>query len=460
MKKKHTKEQKRVTILSAALCFAVLLFLYAVYAQWDIANEKERGLYLCGNLTGNIEKTIDSVMLRVDTMKALIQSHDGNSDWFEKASYDIFKSVADETGISLKNIAIAPGGVVTKVYPMEGNESLVGFNFLEEGRVGNYEAKLAYERYERNETILTNPFELIQGGIGMAGRSPVILRDSKGGQRLWGLVTVTIDCDNLIKELELDSLHRMGLNYRLSYLDNVGDLHPISSSGDVSQDAVVRTFSVRNLNWQIEVEPIGGWMRRGLYLFSLILILIISGFAGAFANMLIQLRENNVMLIRISSTDRLTGCLNRRAYEDALAGLEEKKFDKKFVYVSIDVNGLKTVNDNLGHMAGDELICGAAECMQKALGTYGEVYRIGGDEFVGLLSVDMAIIPEIMETLRVTIDEWEGEIVDGLSVSVGFVSWREFPDSSVQFLVKTADDRMYASKSEYYRKKGIDRRAT
>ncbi|MBR5705734.1 MAG: diguanylate cyclase, partial [Deltaproteobacteria bacterium] len=51
---------------------------------------------------------------------------------------------------------------------------------------------------------------------------------------------------------------------------------------------------------------------------------------------------------------------------------------------SIDVNGLKTVNDSLGHDAGDELIRGAADCISAAFGQTGKCYRTGGDEFVVL----------------------------------------------------------------------------
>lgn len=49
--------------------------------------------------------------------------------------------------------------------------------------------------------------------------------------------------------------------------------------------------------------------------------------------------------------------------------------------IMMDVNGLKTVNDSCGHMAGDELIIGAAKCIQTSMGEYGKVYRVGGDEF-------------------------------------------------------------------------------
>lgn len=51
----------------------------------------------------------------------------------------------------------------------------------------------------------------------------------------------------------------------------------------------------------------------------------------------------------------------------------------------MDLNGLKHINDHFGHSAGDELIIGAARCIERAFAGYGECYRIGGDEFCAIL---------------------------------------------------------------------------
>lgn len=56
-----------------------------------------------------------------------------------------------------------------------------------------------------------------------------------------------------------------------------------------------------------------------------------------------------------------------------------------FVYVTADLNGLKGANDTLGHAAGNELIRGAADCLRAAFGAFGDIYRIGGDEFAAIL---------------------------------------------------------------------------
>ncbi len=159
-----------------------------------------------------------------------------------------------------------------------------------------------------------------------------------------------------------------------------------------------------------------------------------------------------------ANRDELTGLLNRRAYEDDILNLPDIPPEQDFVYAAIDINGLKVINDELGHAAGDEIIQGAAECLKKTLGNYGKVYRVGGDEFVAIFFADETQLQAVMEDLEKRIISWEGKIVKSLSLSSGFVSKREFGNETIVNMAKAADERMYKAKSAYYSRKGVDRR--
>lgn len=148
----------------------------------------------------------------------------------------------DETGVELKNLAVAPGGIVEKVYPLEGNESLIGFNFMDPERPGNLDA---IEAYNSGRTVITNPFDLVQGGKGIAGRAPVMIVEN-GAKRLWGLITVTIDYDQLIETFKLDNFTNMGYNYSLSYVDSAGSETVMKQGGNISSNAVSIEFNLRN----------------------------------------------------------------------------------------------------------------------------------------------------------------------------------------------------------------------
>ncbi|MCQ2464179.1 MAG: sensor domain-containing diguanylate cyclase [Oscillospiraceae bacterium] len=163
-------------------------------------------------------------------------------------------------------------------------------------------------------------------------------------------------------------------------------------------------------------------------------------------------------LIIKSNTDEMTGFYNRRAYEEDIAAFSDKYSDKPFVYVSADVNELKIVNDNIGHSAGDELICGAAECMRKCFGGLGKLYRTGGDEFAAILFADHEQVEKIKTDIEEETESWHGNLIESLSLSCGYAESSEFPGMSVTELSRTADRRMYDAKSLHYRKKGVDRR--
>ena len=153
--------------------------------------------------------------------------------------------------------------------------------------------------------------------------------------------------------------------------------------------------------------------------------------------------------------DELTGCLNRRAYKDDLNGIS---LASEFVYAALDVNGLKGINDTLGHNAGDELIQGAAECMKQCFGSYGRVYHIGGDEFVSIIFVDESELKKIREDFDEVISHWSGMMVDELSISCGYVYSREKNWESFDEIANEADLRMYEAKEKYYSVEGRDRR--
>lgn len=128
--------------------------------------------------------------------------------------------------------------------------------------------------------------------------------------------------------------------------------------------------------------------------------------------------------IEKSNTDEVTGLYNRHAYEEAVSFIESNNAKHDLVYVSMDVNSLKIVNDTMGHDAGDELITGAAECMKKAFSEYGRIFRMGGDEFAALIYADDEELEAIKKNFKETMNSWSGNICEYLTISCGYVAQR------------------------------------
>ena len=161
-------------------------------------------------------------------------------------------------------------------------------------------------------------------------------------------------------------------------------------------------------------------------------------------------------LIRISMTDDMTRLFNRRCFDEDLGQIRNGELAEDFVLFSIDVNGLKTVNDTKGHAAGDELIKGAADCLALSVGKKGKVYRTGGDEFMAVVHTDD---PEGLRTLiKEKSKDWHGIYTDEITMSIGFASHKDKPTATIDELEHIADADMYAEKEKYYKERGIDRR--
>ena len=160
-------------------------------------------------------------------------------------------------------------------------------------------------------------------------------------------------------------------------------------------------------------------------------------------------------LLYISNTDALTGCLNRHAYETDINKLDLKK---EWIYISLDLNSLKHINDTYGHDVGDEMICAAAACMTASFGEFGRVYRIGGDEFVVIVTQKPDELDAMTKHFDSSVAEWRGKIVNSMTISYGCVRSLEEDWELVHDIEKEADRRMYASKARYYSDSGIDRR--
>lgn len=127
----------------------------------------------------------------------------------------------------------------------------------------------------------------------------------------------------------------------------------------------------------------------------------------------------------------------------------EKEPLSRLGVAAIDLNGLKPINDRMGHSAGDSLIRSTAN---HIIGMFaGECYRIGGDEFA---VIDTKLDEEAFRNAVAAAKENMEQ--DGISVSVG-VSWRGV-DCSIKEQLDEADRQMYRAKAEFYSSRDHDRR--
>ena len=237
---------------------------------------------------------------------------------------------------------------------------------------------------------------------------------------------------------------------------------PLSPAGDYQYRKtggghLVSRF-VDKLGWYLVVEIDSGSLQNeflNVILLNVGLCVLVMGLL-TLAVRIIAVRT--AALAHASFRDQATGLFNRRAFEEEKARLHASVLPEDFVFLSADINGLKTANDTLGHVAGDELIRGASEALNDAFGPYGKLFRIGGDEFAGMLRMPEDKLETACRNLDELMHAWCGELVKELSISYGCASSREFPSETITELGVISDERMYKAKEAYYRTSGRDRR--
>ena len=185
----------------------------------------------------------------------------------------------------------------------------------------------------------------------------------------------------------------------------------------------------------------------------LALIFIIMTFLMDYMNSRLLAERSNAL------QDQLTGLFNRREYENVLLHYESAPLEADLVFLSMDLNGLKYVNDHYGHSSGDLLLQGAAQSMKQAFGSNGKVFRVGGDEFAAILFANAEKTEEMQRDFRELLGKWSQKNKLDLSVSIGCIPCEEHPGLPLQALAKLADEAMYQDKARYYAASGKDRRA-
>ena len=168
-------------------------------------------------------------------------------------------------------------------------------------------------------------------------------------------------------------------------------------------------------------------------------------------------KEREILLQELSDKDPLSGLYNRRAYDKAINTFN-RSICKDVTVAIIDLNGLKAANDKLGHAAGDKLIKEASKVIDKVFSPYGNVYKIGGDEFAALLDKGVPNEETLRNLLESEISAHNQDHSHKLALAVGFANHKEFSDNSILGLIKHADERMYEDKQNYYSKQGVNRR--
>lgn len=176
---------------------------------------------------------------------------------------------------------------------------------------------------------------------------------------------------------------------------------------------------------------------------------VVAGLVWWSANLFDKLerqRRESILLRNDAGTDILTGLANRRALDEALAGLlrSQREHDRMFSLLMLDLDRFKSFNDEFGHLAGDQVLRIAGHLLRAALRPSDMAARYGGEEFVLLLpETDVAgageVAMRILDAFRTF--EWPHRLV---TISIGVA--QSAPDDGAEDLIRRADAALYDAK--------------
>ncbi len=178
-----------------------------------------------------------------------------------------------------------------------------------------------------------------------------------------------------------------------------------------------------------------GWGYEGLFA----VVLTCAGAMSAF-----QARNHDRQragLAAVSRADPLTGCLNRRGFEErAVAEISAAaRRCRQGAVLLLDIDHFKPVNDRFGHAVGDELLCWVVETIEKVVRPADSIGRLGGDEFAVLFAdIEPADVLECAERIKLALSERAPS-------SIGVASF-PLDGNGLEELARQADLRLYASR--------------
>ncbi|KAF5088337.1 Diguanylate cyclase, GGDEF domain [anaerobic digester metagenome] len=184
---------------------------------------------------------------------------------------------------------------------------------------------------------------------------------------------------------------------------------------------------------------------------SLILVLI-----GAFVGITIIEQRNKLLELKKSAfTDELTGTMIRKAGMNYLRSMIETSHKKgqNFNIVYLDINDLKVVNDELGHLCGDQMICHIISTIRKNIRSYDHIIRMGGDEFLIVFQeYSSEELKGIMERILIIVEAEKPPSLANYPISFSYGIAGHTQKSKISDpmdLITSADQEMYRYKNKY-----------
>lgn len=251
--------------LPAAVALAAMAFIILV-ADWQVRYSNERDMRqhvseVLGQIRTRLENDIHG---NVKLVQGYVAALETEPDMDQKRYSELgARIVVGDTPI--RNVAAAPRFVVSLVYPVKGNERVVGLDYTK----NEAQRAAALKVRDTRQLLLTGPVKLVQGGQAVIARFPVINTQPDGSQHFWGIVSAVLDLEKLYRN---SGLLADDLAIDVAIETEKGgktDAAPFFGKASVlTQDPVEMTMPLGHEDWRLSAVPKGGWTMPALKLWG------------------------------------------------------------------------------------------------------------------------------------------------------------------------------------------------
>jgi len=397
-----------------------------------------------------INEVISQLLYKTHSLSIVVIQDSGDVKNFDAIAPVI---VADDPVIL--NVLLAPDGIVSKVYPLHGNEAVLGWNYFDEG-AGNVEAMAARDS---GSLVLGGPFNVVQGGQALVGRLPVYIDTPNEKHHFWGLVSITLKFPEILEDIGLETFKTHGFAYELWRINpDINEEQVIAYDYDYAQPKyryVQRQINIFNTTWFLKVWPIYTWYHHtenwiyiavGFFICFLVLLVVQNNY---------ELREMKIIFEQMAKIDPVTAIYNRRYLDENLKRIiaSLSRSNGTLSLLMIDVDLFKNYNDAYGHSKGDICLKTIAEVLSQSLLRADDfVTRYGGEEFVVVLPNTgekgaRMVADRLLESIRNRgIPHEASNVADYITISIGVTTGTVLHTYSGDNYIQRADKALYVSK--------------
>ena len=258
-------------------CYIVglIAFLTALIVGVFLLHNLEKDEKTTGKYMAQItEKRVRARLDQYSMLSALLGNYISAGENLDENTFsELAEKIPNEDGV-IKAFELAPEGIVTDIYPKQGNEGAFGLDMLQE----HERKKDAILARDSGKYTLGGPYQLKQGGTGALLFNPVYQDNNSEQDEFWGFVILVIDWDRFIEEINLDYLSDADFCYRIwTYDRGSSDKIILAESQDNMSDNILTVeCAVPNNTWYFDIIPSEGWSPRSYWIMCIVISYVFS----------------------------------------------------------------------------------------------------------------------------------------------------------------------------------------